>query len=113
VTNTPFYTTFKEFKWNILFIGLMKLKSHALRAGRVAQVVEHLPSKCETQSSNPSTNEKKKKDCMPGIRGEESNVHLSLPPEMLSGCRLVFEIDLLRSVNVPQLMAIRKTPSTL
>jgi hypothetical protein len=28
------------------------------RAGRVAQVVEHLPSKGEAQSSNPSTTER-------------------------------------------------------
>jgi hypothetical protein len=26
-----------------------------VRAGRVAQVVEHLPSKCDAPSSNPST----------------------------------------------------------
>jgi hypothetical protein len=31
------------------------------RAGRVAQVIECLPSKCETLSSNPSTIKKKKK----------------------------------------------------
>jgi hypothetical protein len=30
------------------------------RAGRVAQVVEHLPAKCKTLSSNPSTNKKLK-----------------------------------------------------
>jgi hypothetical protein len=33
-----------------------------LRAGRVAQVVEHPPSKCEALSSN-SNNTKKKKTC--------------------------------------------------
>jgi hypothetical protein len=32
-----------------------------LRAGRVTQVVEHLPSKCETLSSNPSTMHTQKK----------------------------------------------------
>jgi hypothetical protein len=31
-----------------------------LQAGRVAQVVEHLPSKCVALSSNPSTTKKKK-----------------------------------------------------
>jgi hypothetical protein len=31
-----------------------------LRAGGVAQVVEHLPSKCEALSSNHSVNKKKK-----------------------------------------------------
>jgi hypothetical protein len=32
-----------------------------MRAGEVSQVVEHLPSKCEALSSNPSTAKKKKK----------------------------------------------------
>jgi hypothetical protein len=32
------------------------------RTGRVAQVVEHLPSKCEALSSNPRTSKKKKKE---------------------------------------------------
>jgi hypothetical protein len=39
---------------------------HALKitpnVGRVAQEVEHLPSKCETLNSNPSTIKKKKKE---------------------------------------------------
>jgi hypothetical protein len=35
-------------------------KTHK-RAGGVAQVVDHLPSKCEALSSNPSTEFKKKK----------------------------------------------------
>jgi hypothetical protein len=30
------------------------------RTGRVAQVVEHLPSKCEALNSNPSTAKRKK-----------------------------------------------------
>jgi hypothetical protein len=30
-------------------------------AGGVAQVVEHLPSKCEAPSTNPSVSKKKKK----------------------------------------------------
>jgi hypothetical protein len=33
-----------------------------LRDGRVNQVVEHLPSKHETMSSNPSITKKKKND---------------------------------------------------
>jgi hypothetical protein len=32
----------------------------AKRAGGMAQVVEQLPRKCKTLSSNPSTNKKKK-----------------------------------------------------
>jgi hypothetical protein len=39
-----------------------KLKKEKERAGRVAQVVEHLPSKCEALSSNSSIVKKKKKD---------------------------------------------------
>jgi hypothetical protein len=34
------------------------------RASRVARVVEHLPAKCETLSSNPSASKKKKKEYM-------------------------------------------------
>jgi hypothetical protein len=34
--------------------------TRAKRSGGMAQVVEHLPSKCETLSSNPSTGKKKK-----------------------------------------------------
>jgi hypothetical protein len=36
------------------------------RAGRVAQVVDRLPSKCEALSSNPSTTQKKK-NCFQNI----------------------------------------------
>jgi hypothetical protein len=35
-----------------------KTKKQKTRAGRVTQVVEHLPSTCEAQSSNPSTTKK-------------------------------------------------------
>jgi hypothetical protein len=37
------------------------LKNTGLRAGRVAQVVECLPSKCEDLSSNSSTSKKRNK----------------------------------------------------
>jgi hypothetical protein len=36
-----------------------KKKKNVGRAGRVAQVVEHLPSKCEALSSNLNTGKKK------------------------------------------------------
>jgi hypothetical protein len=36
------------------------LKNKAKRVGSVAQVVEHLPSKCKAVSSNPCTRGKKK-----------------------------------------------------
>jgi hypothetical protein len=39
----------------------MKLRLGAIRAAGVAQV-ERLPSKCEALSSNPSVEEKKKKE---------------------------------------------------
>jgi hypothetical protein len=39
----------------------LKNIQHKTRADRVAQVVEHLPSKNEGLSSNPSTTVKKKK----------------------------------------------------
>jgi hypothetical protein len=39
----------------------MWMKTVLVRAGRVARVVEHLPSKCEALSSKPSTDKKKKK----------------------------------------------------
>jgi hypothetical protein len=32
------------------------------KAGRMAQAVEHLSSKCEAQSSNPNATKKKKKE---------------------------------------------------
>jgi hypothetical protein len=35
--------------------------TRAKRAGGMAQAVEHLPSKCDTLSSNPRTTKKKKK----------------------------------------------------
>jgi hypothetical protein len=35
------------------------LQMSKLRASVMAQVVEHLPSKCEAQSSNPSITKKK------------------------------------------------------
>jgi ribosome maturation protein Sdo1 len=40
---------------------------------RVAQVVEHLLSKGETQSSNPSTKKKKKAPNSIGEKGGEAN----------------------------------------
>jgi hypothetical protein len=42
-----------------LILKIPKTKQN--RAGTVAQVVVHLPSKCETLSSNSSTAKKKKK----------------------------------------------------
>jgi hypothetical protein len=41
------------------------------RAGGVAQVVVHLPSKCEAPSSNPRTAKKKKKKKKKEIEREE------------------------------------------
>jgi hypothetical protein len=38
----------------------IRVKSGNLGAGGVIQVVEHLPSKCEALSSNPSTKKKRK-----------------------------------------------------
>jgi hypothetical protein len=35
------------------------LKNKATRTGGMIQVIEHLPSKCRTLSSNPSTTKKK------------------------------------------------------
>jgi hypothetical protein len=37
------------------------LNKREKRAGRMAQMVEYLPRKCEAPSSNPSTTKKKKK----------------------------------------------------
>jgi hypothetical protein len=33
---------------------VIRARGHARLAGRVAQVIEHLPSKCKAQNSNPS-----------------------------------------------------------
>jgi hypothetical protein len=46
------------------------------RAGRVAQVVGHLPSKCEAISSNPSATNKKRKRERERER-ENPKIHLS------------------------------------
>jgi hypothetical protein len=39
---------------------LKKSDTHTKRVGRVYQMVEHLPSKCEALNSNPSTTNTKK-----------------------------------------------------
>jgi hypothetical protein len=49
-------------KSQILIMVILNTRIRILRAGRVAQVVEDLPSKCEVLISNPSTNKKKKEE---------------------------------------------------
>jgi hypothetical protein len=43
-----------------MFQNVTLFKIHLPEPGFAAQVVEHLPSKCEAPSSNPSTDKKKK-----------------------------------------------------
>jgi hypothetical protein len=45
----------------LLFLSLLAKIKSSIWADRAAQVAEHLPSKCQALSSNPSTAKKKKK----------------------------------------------------
>jgi hypothetical protein len=47
------------------------LKNTQHSAGRVAQMVEHLLGKCETLSSSPTVDKKKKKTKVPLVKGRE------------------------------------------
>jgi hypothetical protein len=61
----------RDDKENIFFFFLfffLLLRKH-LFAGRMARIVEHLPSKCEAWSSNPSTGRKEGRNIRRGKKG--------------------------------------------
>jgi hypothetical protein len=61
------------------------------RAGRVAHVVEHLPSKCEALSLNSSTEKTERAET-------EGNIPLPIIQAILTGCLAFNDLEYLRAV---------------